>query len=243
MGTLGPAFCMWTTSKLYLISVFPIACGFASPCHLNIIHRSVTACPGSATHTIAMRPTVTSHMNSCQGALRLLCRRQTRHYATRLRQSSRSQIPNLRPRQSHLPRRQDQHEPGPAEPGGPQVAQAVPSIEEILKNEDSSTNPLLAPVHIPEDPNAVLKERHPATSILANSGLVIQRQIEMMNLFLGFEQANRYVILDAQGNHTGYMAEHDGGIGKSLARQTFRTHRPFTAHIFDRTGKEVLRVG
>jgi hypothetical protein len=117
-----------------------------------------------------------------------------------------------------------------------------PSVSEVLANTDDAANNLLAPVHIAEDANAIIKSSHPATSILAQSGLVVQRQIEMMNIFLGFEQANRYIIMDPHGNHVGYMAEHDGGFGKALSRQAFRTHRPFTTHVFDREQKEVLRV-
>lgn len=123
--------------------------------------------------------------------------------------------------------------------GAPSLA---PSISDALATTSPTENNLLAPVHIPEDPNAVLEETHPATSILSNSGLVVQRQMEMMNLFLGFEQANRYVIMDPIGNHVGYMAEHDGGFGKVMGRQWLRTHRPFTAHVFDKEQKEVLRV-
>lgn len=51
-------------------------------------------------------------------------------------------------------------------------------------NYDPSQNTLLSPVHLPEDPHAVLKENHPAISILANSGLVVQRQLEMMNVMM-----------------------------------------------------------
>lgn len=51
-------------------------------------------------------------------------------------------------------------------------------------NYDPSQNTLLSPVHIPEDPHAVLKENHPATNLLANSGLVVQRQLEMMNVMM-----------------------------------------------------------
>lgn len=58
----------------------------------------------------------------------------------------------------------------------------------------------------------------------------------------GFEQANKYVIMDPQGNHIGYMAEQELGMGNMMARQWFRTHRSFTTHIFDREMKEVLRV-
>ncbi|KAL2423816.1 hypothetical protein ABEF95_001722 [Exophiala dermatitidis] len=116
-----------------------------------------------------------------------------------------------------------------------------PSMEDVLAGMDPKDNPLLAPVHIPDDANAVLKPEHPAADILSQSGIVVQRQIELANLLVGFEQANRYVILDPHGNHLGFMAEHDGGIGKAMSRQWFKTHRAFTTHVFDRYAKEVLR--
>ncbi|GFF62117.1 scramblase family protein [Aspergillus lentulus] len=77
--------------------------------------------------------------------------------------------------------------------------------------------------------------------ILANSGLVIQRQLELMNVMIGFEQANKYVIMDANGNHIGYMAEQEKGMANMMARQWFRTHRSFVTHVFDRHENEVLR--
>ncbi|KAJ9604853.1 hypothetical protein H2200_010968 [Cladophialophora chaetospira] len=116
-----------------------------------------------------------------------------------------------------------------------------PSIDNVLANTDPKDNPLLAPVHIPEDANAILKSNHPAADLLTQSAIVVQRQLEMMNVLIGFEQANRYVILDPQGNHIGYMAEHDGGIGHSMKRQFLNTHRAFTTHVFDRNSREVLR--
>jgi hypothetical protein len=111
-----------------------------------------------------------------------------------------------------------------------------------LSQASDAGNDLLTPVHIPEDPHGVLKENHPAVSLLNNSSVVIQRQLEMMNVFLGFEQANRYVIMDAQGNHIGYLAEQEHGMGNAIARQMFRTHRSFTTHVFDKHEQEVLRV-
>ncbi|KAL4801575.1 Scramblase-domain-containing protein [Aspergillus unguis] len=110
-----------------------------------------------------------------------------------------------------------------------------------IENYDPAQNTLLSPVYIPEDPNGVLKESHPATGILANSGLVVQRQLELMNVMIGFEQANKYVILDAAGNHIGYMAEQERGMGNMMARQWFNTHRSFVTHVFDRHENEVLR--
>jgi hypothetical protein len=114
-------------------------------------------------------------------------------------------------------------------------------MEDVLANTDPKDNPLLAPVYIPEDAKAILRSNHPAADILTQSAVVIQRQLEMMNLLVGFEQANRYVILDPHGNHLGYMAEHDGGIGYTMRRQFFNTHRAFTTHVFDRNSREVLR--
>lgn len=96
-------------------------------------------------------------------------------------------------------------------------------------------------MHIPEDPHSVLKTDHPATSILANSSVVVQRQLEMMNVLMGFEQANRYIIMDGQGNHIGYLAEQENGFGGTMARQMFKTHRSFTTHVFDKHEREVLR--
>ena len=106
----------------------------------------------------------------------------------------------------------------------------------------SDASDLVTEVHIPGDPNGVLPPKHPALSILGNSSLVIQRQIEMMNVMLGFEQANRYIIMDGQGQTLGYIAERDLGIGSAMARQAFRTHRSFTTHIFDSQEREVLRI-
>lgn len=117
---------------------------------------------------------------------------------------------------------------------------SVDAVSTALAENPSSD--LLATVTIPDDPNGVLHKQHPAMSLLNNSSLVIQRQIEMMNVFMGFEQANRYVIMNGRGETIGYMAEQDHGIGKTLARQAFKTHRSFTAHIFDADQREVLRI-
>lgn len=95
----------------------------------------------------------------------------------------------------------------------------VENTARALHDASPENNSLLSPVHIPEDPNAVLKSNHPSTSILANSSIVVQRQFEAMNFLVGFEQANRYVVMDPQGNHIGYLAEQEHGIGSSIYRQ------------------------
>lgn len=118
----------------------------------------------------------------------------------------------------------------------------VDAVSSALHDANPENNNLLAPVHIPEDPNGVLNEMHPATNILKNSAIVVTRQLELMNVMIGFEQANKYVIMDPHGQHIGFMAEKDLGMGNMFKRQMFSTHRSFTTHVFDKFGKEVLRV-
>ncbi|KAJ4346919.1 uncharacterized protein N0V89_010852 [Didymosphaeria variabile] len=117
----------------------------------------------------------------------------------------------------------------------------VEAVSNALSNTSDANNPLLTPVHIPEDHNGVIKESHPAMRLLENSTIVVQRQLEMMNVLMGFEQANRYVIMDPHGNHIGYLAELDHGVGRAVARQMFRTHRSFTTFVLDKEEREVLR--
>lgn len=116
------------------------------------------------------------------------------------------------------------------------------AVSIALRDASAHDNNLLAPVHVPEDPNATLKEKHPASKILSTSAIVVQRQLEIMNLVIGFEQANKYTIMDPQGNHLGFMAERDLGTGNMVARQMFKTHRSFETNVFDKHGREVLRV-
>ena len=119
-----------------------------------------------------------------------------------------------------------------------------PSKTELVSSAlaEHESSDLVAPVNMPDDPHGVLDKNHPAMALLNNSSLVIQRQLEMMNVFLGFEQANKYVMMNGRGETIGYMAEQDHGLGNAIARQAFRTHRSFTAHIFDTDQREILRI-
>ncbi|EMD67360.1 hypothetical protein GGP41_007269 [Bipolaris sorokiniana] len=123
----------------------------------------------------------------------------------------------------------------------PKDSSKVDAVSNALATTPDSENNLITPVYMPEDPHAVLKQSHPAMRLLDNSSLIVQRQLEMMNVLMGFEQANRYVIMDPHGNHIGYLAEQEHGIGNAVARQMFKTHRSFTTHVFDRDEKEILR--
>ncbi|TFK55170.1 Scramblase-domain-containing protein [Heliocybe sulcata] len=78
--------------------------------------------------------------------------------------------------------------------------------------------------------------------ILSNPSLVITRQIEMLNIFVGFEQANRYVISNELGETLGFIAEEPRGFFSTFSRQIFKTHRPFRALVMDPQGAPILWI-
>ncbi|CED84671.1 Phospholipid scramblase [Phaffia rhodozyma] len=97
-------------------------------------------------------------------------------------------------------------------------------------------------VEVPEDAEGVLKRTHGASLLLEQPALVVTRQIEMLNLFAGFEQANRYQITNPEGLPVGFIAEEDSGFMGTITRQLFRTHRPFRSVIMDVEGNPILWV-
>ncbi|CCL99341.1 uncharacterized protein FIBRA_01359 [Fibroporia radiculosa] len=62
----------------------------------------------------------------------------------------------------------------------------------------------------------------------------------MLNLFVGFEQSNRYVITNEEGVTLGYIAEEQRGFLGTFGRQILRTHRPFRALVMDSMGTPIL---
>ncbi|OAX38902.1 Scramblase-domain-containing protein [Rhizopogon vinicolor AM-OR11-026] len=78
--------------------------------------------------------------------------------------------------------------------------------------------------------------------LLDNDTLVITRQLEMLNVFMGFEQSNRYAITNEAGEPLGYIAEEPRGILSMFTRQIFRTHRPFRALVMDLHGSPILWI-
>ncbi|TBU50939.1 Scramblase-domain-containing protein [Dichomitus squalens] len=78
--------------------------------------------------------------------------------------------------------------------------------------------------------------------LLQNDRLVVTRQLEMLNIFIGFEQTNRYVISNEAGETLGYIAEEPRGFLASFSRQIFRTHRPFRAIVMDADGSPILWI-
>ncbi|GFP97669.1 altered inheritance rate of mitochondria protein 25 [Phtheirospermum japonicum] len=76
--------------------------------------------------------------------------------------------------------------------------------------------------------------------LLARSNLLITRDIEWANLVMGFEQENRYAMVDVcyPQAPVGFIREQSNVI----ARQLLRLRRPFIAYITDGLGNELFRV-
>ncbi|EIW85426.1 Scramblase-domain-containing protein [Coniophora puteana RWD-64-598 SS2] len=114
--------------------------------------------------------------------------------------------------------------------------------ERLLNNEEKPS--------MDESPMWETNQRTPSSNpeegltrlLMANNTLVVTRQLEMLNIFAGFEQANKYVITNLEGEQLGYIAEEPRGFLSVFARQIFRTHRPFRAIVMDLEGAPILWI-
>jgi uncharacterized protein YxjI len=66
--------------------------------------------------------------------------------------------------------------------------------------------------------------------------LVVRQEVEHLEVFVGFETANRYSIHTPEGGRAMYAAEESG----ALTRQFMGTHRPLTIRVVDSGGQPVL---
>ncbi|WVQ66057.1 uncharacterized protein L199_004235 [Kwoniella botswanensis] len=155
-----------------------------------------------------------------------------------LRQDDRLPRGHIRPRRRPIQPSQPSDPSQPQSPPGP-----YPQYDFDQYDPSTLQTPVPSrPVYIPPDPQGILQDNHAARDILAHESLVIVRQLEMLNVFMGFEQANRYAIHSPDGQHVGFLAEEEQTILSTISRQALRTHRPFRAVIMDRYGKPVLWI-
>ncbi|GFZ15979.1 scramblase-like protein [Actinidia rufa] len=90
--------------------------------------------------------------------------------------------------------------------------------------------------------------------LLARSNLLITRDIEWANLVFGFEQENRYAMVDVcypqsvRSLSTSFQTPDVHSLGfireqsNLIARQLLRLRRPFVAYITDALGNELFKV-
>lgn len=109
---------------------------------------------------------------------------------------------------------------------------------------DDHVRPVLKQPPLSQSATGALKpaslEEARVAPLLARSNLLITRDIEWANLVFGFEQENRYAIVDIcyPQSPAGLIREQSNLI----ARQLLRSRRPFVAYITDAMGKELFRV-
>ncbi|KAI5958516.1 uncharacterized protein KGF55_005776 [Candida pseudojiufengensis] len=96
--------------------------------------------------------------------------------------------------------------------------------------------------YIPNNKNGIITPQDPIYSILSEPTIVIERTIEYMNLMIGFEQINKYTIMNSSGEIIGFMEEKEAGIGRTVGRQLFRTRRPFEVDVFTPSGELALTI-
>lgn len=80
------------------------------------------------------------------------------------------------------------------------------------------------------------------SNFLGSSSILISRQMEMLNLLLNYEQANKYNVKNHLGETIGYICEHEHSFKSAILRQLFRTRRAFDADILDKNGNVFLKI-
>ncbi|XP_060077915.1 phospholipid scramblase 2-like [Ylistrum balloti] len=78
----------------------------------------------------------------------------------------------------------------------------------------------------------------PGLEYLTNvDSLVVKQQMENLEVFTGWEAANKYKILNSQGQQVYFAAEESG----MCERQCCGSNRGFSLHITDNTGQEIIK--
>lgn len=111
----------------------------------------------------------------------------------------------------------------PVPPPPPPVASGSTSSVPASSSSDHSNAP---------PPSLAAAVSHPA--------LIVARGIEWGNVVLGFEQANKYTVLDETGETVALLAEETSGVGSAVARQVLRARRSFVASLLSPDGSQVL---
>lgn len=103
------------------------------------------------------------------------------------------------------------------------------------------------PVNVPSDPQGVLDRAtgswtERTRTLLSQPAIIVVRQLEPLNIFMGWEQANRYQLLSPEGHLLGYLLEEETSIAGTMSRQLLRNHRPFKATVISPDGEVLLRI-
>ncbi|KAK9247652.1 Scramblase-domain-containing protein [Lipomyces tetrasporus] len=93
-----------------------------------------------------------------------------------------------------------------------------------------------------DDPKGIVQRSDLITPLLENPELIIKRELEIIGLAVGYEQANRYSLMSRDRLSLGSMEEVDQGFLTFITRQLYRLHRPFTVRAYDAFGNHILTL-
>jgi len=80
-------------------------------------------------------------------------------------------------------------------------------------------------------------------TLLNHSNKLIIHQIkEWVEIITDWETANRYEILNEQGEKLAYLAERKGGFLYTIKRLIFRSHRSFEIDVFDLQANPIMHM-
>ncbi|GAQ78693.1 hypothetical protein KFL_000170390 [Klebsormidium nitens] len=125
-------------------------------------------------------------------------------------------------------------------------AQAYPAEYEEVGAQEAHVDPSMMP-QVPPPTQPLVGALRPKSaeeaafaSVLARSDLIMTRKVEWANLLIGFEQQNKYTIVDPYQPDTpvGFVVEESNPI----LRQLLRSRRPFTASVLDAQGREIIKI-
>ncbi len=79
-------------------------------------------------------------------------------------------------------------------------------------------------------------------ALSTGSQIVIKQKRELVEVFLGFETRNQYLVFDHNGAPCGTIVERGSGFMAFLKRVFLKSHRPFVIDIIDANGKAILEL-
>ncbi|KAJ3320193.1 hydrolase 76 protein [Boothiomyces sp. JEL0866] len=99
----------------------------------------------------------------------------------------------------------------------------------------------LNPVELP-DVKTIIPRESPESFIFRHNCLVVGRQLEIMNVILGYEQANKYSLNTIDGQNVGIICEEESTFKSAILRQMFRTRREYNADLLDLGGNLLYKI-
>ncbi|XP_021366592.1 phospholipid scramblase 2-like isoform X3 [Mizuhopecten yessoensis] len=173
-----------------------------------------------------------------------------RHQATHSNMAEQKPVmqqPGQQPPPAQQPPGQPYAGPPPGQPNaGPPPAYGQPQSYGQPMQPQYGQAGVVIPMNIPGQPQVVQWMSRPEAIPGCPPGLeyltqidqlLIKQQIEILELFTGWEMANKYKVLNNQGQQVFFAAEES----ETCERQCCGPNRGFNLHITDNSGQEIIK--